>query len=230
MDNGPIPLFHTPCNFRRAPQEQEPLQLHGYQEQCSDQRLFSERPAVWEHYTNNRQGAILTNVSAPLFLTSAAGGMDMTKRSIAIYLLTSLVGLAGAQTRPDFTGTWKQNLEKSSTKSSWLKSYVNKIEQQDTNLKVTTTTVGDRGERTYDRTYVIGKEEKSQDREGDQFTTNVKWEGNTLVFETVEKEHDAVLTSKEVWTLSDGGKTLTKNIHRSGPKGDSDQTYVLERQ
>ena len=95
---------------------------------------------------------------------------------------------------------------------------------------MTTTTVGDRGERTYDRSFVIGKEETSQDREGDQFTTNVKWQGNTLVFETVEKEHDAILTSKEVWTLSDGGKTLTKNIHRSGPRGDSDQTYVLEKQ
>jgi hypothetical protein len=154
----------------------------------------------------------------------------MMKRNLVMCLLLFLVAAGGAQTRPDFSGTWKQNLEKSPTKSSWLKSYVNKIELQNANLKVTTTTVGDRGERTYDRTYVIGKEEKSQDREGDQFTTNVKWEGNTLVFETVEKEHDAVLNSKEVWTLSDDGKTLTKNIHRSGPRGDSDQKYVLERQ
>jgi hypothetical protein len=145
-------------------------------------------------------------------------------------LLLFLVAVGGAQTRPDFSGTWKQNLEKSPTKSSWLKSYVNKIELQNANLKVTTTTVGDRGERTYDRTYVIGKEEKSQDREGDQFTTNVKWEDNRLVFETVEKEHDAVSNSKEVWALSDDGKTLTKNIHRSGPRGDSDQKYILERQ
>src|SRR5215467_13770978 len=139
---------------------------------------------------------------------------EMAKRRIAIYLIVFLAAALGAQTRPDFSGIWKQNLEKSPTKSSWLKSYVNKIELQDANLKVTTTTVGDRGERTYDRTRVIGKDQKSQDREGDQFTTNLKWEGNTLVFETVEKEHDAVLTSKEVWTLSDDGKTLIKNIHR----------------
>src|SRR5215467_1363715 len=152
----------------------------------------------------------------------------MTKRNVTICLLVILVAAGAAQTRPDFSGTWKQNLEKSPTKSSWLKSYLNKIELQDANLKVTTTTVGDRGERTYDRTYVIGTEQQSQDREGDQFATNVKWQGNTLVFETVEKERDAILTSKEVWTLSNDGKTLTKNIHRSGPRGDSDQTYVLE--
>jgi len=96
----------------------------------------------------------------------------MTLRRIAVYLIVFLAAAASAQSRPDFTGTWKQNLEKSPTKSSWLKSYVNKIEVQDTNLKVTTTTVGDRGERTYDRTYVIGQEQKSQDHEGDQFRQN----------------------------------------------------------
>src|SRR5262245_29028743 len=155
----------------------------------------------------------------------------MAKRSAAFWLMVLLITalFVNAESRPNFSGTWKQNMEKSPTKTS-LKSYVNKIELQDTSLTVVVTMAGDRGENTYTRSYTIGKEQKSQDREGDQFTTNVRWEGNTLVFETVEKEHDATLTSKEVWTLSDGGKTLTKNIHRSGPKGDSDQTYVLERQ
>ena len=138
--------------------------------------------------------------------------------------------LVCAQARPDLSGTWKQNMEKSTTKSSWLKSYVNKIEQQDANLKVTTTMVSDRGERTFDHTFMIGKENNNKDKDGDEYTTNVKWDGNALVFETTEKEHDATLTSKEIWTLSDDGKTLTKTIHRSGPRGDSDQKYVLEKQ
>src|SRR5262249_171750 len=85
----------------------------------------------------------------------------MTKRSAAFCLIALCALVMTAQSRPDFSGTWKQNMEKSPTKSSWLKSYVNKIELKDTNLKVTTVTVGDRGERTYERTYVIGKEEKS---------------------------------------------------------------------
>ena len=52
-----------------------------------------------------------------------------------------------------------------------------------------------------------------------------------MVFETVEKEKEATLTSREVWTLSPDGKTLTKKIHRTGgPCADSDQTYVLEKQ
>lgn len=155
----------------------------------------------------------------------------MRNSRVAFLSLIFLGAIVCAQTRPNFSGTWKQNMEKSPTHSSWLKSYVNKIDQQETTLKVTTTTVGDRGERTFDRTYEIGKEQKSQDREGDEFTTTVKWEGNTLVFDIVEKEHDATLTTREVWTLSGDGKTLTKSIHHAGgPRGESDQKYVLEKQ
>jgi hypothetical protein len=52
-----------------------------------------------------------------------------------------------------------------------------------------------------------------------------------LFFETVEKEKTATLTSREVWTLSPDEKTLTKKIHRTGGRGgDSDQTFVLEKQ
>jgi len=50
------------------------------------------------------------------------------------------------------------------------------------------------------------------------------------VFETVEKEKSATLNSREVWTLSPDGKTLTKKIHRTGGRNDSDQTYVLLKQ
>ena len=45
----------------------------------------------------------------------------MRKRDTAAYLVTLLVIAAAAQTRPDFSGTWKQNMGKSPTKSSWLK-------------------------------------------------------------------------------------------------------------
>ncbi len=70
----------------------------------------------------------------------------------------------------------------------------------------------------------------SKDREGDEFTTIVKWEGNTLVFETGEKEKAGSLFTRETWTLSDDGKTLTKKIHRAGGHADSDQTFVLVKQ
>ena len=47
--------------------------------------------------------------------------------------------------------------------------YANRIEQNDETLTVTTITGGSRGESSYDRTYIIGKESQSSDREGDPF-------------------------------------------------------------
>jgi hypothetical protein len=157
----------------------------------------------------------------------------MTKKLLFCSVFISLLSLATAahsQAKPNFSGTWKQNLEGSPTKSAWLKSYLNKIDQQGDTIKVTTTTSDDHGEHTYNYTYVIGKEEKSQDHDGDEITTVVKWEGSALVFESVEKERDAIKTSKATWILSDGGKTFTKTVHRSGPKGESEQKYILEKQ
>jgi hypothetical protein len=81
------------------------------------------------------------------------------------------------------------------------------------------------------REYIIGGEPKvTNDREGDQFTNTVIWDGDSRAFGTIEKENDATLKTHESWTLSADGNTLTKKIHRTGGRGnDSDQTCVLEK-
>ncbi len=140
--------------------------------------------------------------------------------------------LGRAETRPNFAGTWKQNNEKSTpSRSSGFRSYINRIEHKDPDLRVATIIAREGGESTFERTYTTdGKEQKATDREGDEFMTTVKWQGAALVFETVEKERGNTITTRETWTLSADGKTLTKTIHRSGPRGESDQKYVLEKQ
>ncbi len=153
-------------------------------------------------------------------------------RSLILTLL--FAAGASAQTHPNLTGTWKQDNSRSTIRPGSTIQYSNKIDHQDPKLTVTTIlgANGDRKESTYSRDYTIGgKASTSNDKEGDQFTNTVKWEGDSLVFETVEKEKTATLTSREVWTLSPDGKMLTKKIHRTGGRGgDSDQTFVLEKQ
>jgi hypothetical protein len=143
-----------------------------------------------------------------------------------------LLSPAIAQTKPDFTGTWKQDNSRSTVAPGWKLEYSNTIEHVDPKLVVSTRLAGgDRPPSTYSRTYTTdGKPSVSTDREGDQISTVVKWEGGALVFETGEKEKAGSLFTRETWTLSDNGKTLTKKIHRSGPRGESDQTYVLVKQ
>jgi hypothetical protein len=132
-----------------------------------------------------------------------------------------------AQVVPDFSGLWKQNMEKSSKTS--LQSYANRIEQKGDTLKVVTISGGSRGENSYERTYVIGKETTSTDREGDHFTSIVKWEGRALVFLTTEQEKAGIIETRENWTLSPDSTTLTKVRTSHGPRGDQEQHYVLEK-
>jgi len=129
---------------------------------------------------------------------------------------------------PNFSGTWKENMEKS-TKTT-LTSYVNTIETTGNELKVTTTTTGPRGERKSERTYVIGKEVASKMPDGDPIVTSTKWEGDALVIVSTITEPDGAVESKETWTLSADAKTLTKKRHSHRPSGDRDETHVLEKQ
>jgi hypothetical protein len=66
--------------------------------------------------------------------------------------------------------------------------------------------------------------------DGDDVITKANWEGNALVVITTIKEPDGAVESKETWTLSADGMTLTKQRHAIGPKGDRDETHILEKQ
>ncbi len=138
---------------------------------------------------------------------------------------------ATAQNKPNFTGTWKQDNSRSTVRPGSSYQYTNKIDHQDPNLTVVTIfSGGNRPDSSLTRTYTTdGKPSVSKDREGDESTTTVKWKGNALVFETTEKESGGEIKTVENWTLSDDGKTLTKVLHTSGPRGESDRKYVLER-
>lgn len=152
-------------------------------------------------------------------------------RSLALTVL--LAAVAAAQSKPNFTGTWKQDDSRSTVRPGSTLKYSNEIDHQDPKLsKTTIMDYGDRPATTYTQNYMTdGKPNRSTDREGDSITTTVKWEGSMLVFETGETEKAGALFTRETWTLSEDGTTLTKKIHRTGGRGpDSDQTYVLVKQ
>jgi len=47
---------------------------------------------------------------------------------------------------------------------------------------------------------------------------------------SASKEGPNTITTREVWTISDDGKMLTKTRHTSGPRGERDQKYAYDRQ
>src|SRR5260370_16743024 len=138
-----------------------------------------------------------------------------------IVLSLALAAAASAKAHPNSTGAWKQDDSMSTVRPGSTLKYSNKIDHQDPKLsKTTIADYGDRQPAPYTLTYATdGKPVKSSDREGDQITTTVKWEGNTLVFETGEKDKAAPLFTRETCPLSEDGKTLTKKIHPPASRG-----------
>ena len=147
----------------------------------------------------------------------------------ALVVAGLVVASALAQPKPDFSGTWK------TAGSSEENFHVEKIVYQDPNLSLHLQIrfVNSRlsGGGSSDSTYVIdGLEHATRTDKGVQFWRTNSWEGSTLVFLTVRKDGYHVVVTREVWSLSDDGNTLTKAKRTIDMDGvtESTQTFVRE--
>ena len=96
--------------------------------------------------------------------------------------LLSIAPLVQAQETANFTGRWRY--EKDSGTQRLLE-----IEQKGRSLRVETAVVSSEGTRRLEVRYEIGGPGTTyKGLDGDEFRSAVRWEGNTLVFETVETE------------------------------------------
>src|SRR5262249_54553302 len=130
------------------------------------------------------------------------GSMPMNRIVVVMILVLAALIPTRAQTRPNFSGFWKQNMDKSA--KGPFQSYSERIEQTDLALKVTTTSAtAPRREKTSAQTYEFGKPITGADKEGDRLTTVVNWDGPTLVFVTTEQEGKRTIETRETWSLSD---------------------------
>jgi hypothetical protein len=158
----------------------------------------------------------------------------MRKSAFSIFslaLLALALGLAQAQAKSDFSGTWKINAGKSEFGTMPPPdSMTQKIVHEDPSLKVTTVQTGGSGDRTYDMVYTTdGK--VCVNRLGDsEFKSTLKWDGDDLVTDTKGSFGGNAFASKNRWTLSDGGKTLTIVRHISTDEGEADMKEVYEKQ
>src|SRR5438094_635172 len=112
------------------------------------------------------------------------------KRIAGFCLIVAVAVLSrrpSAQSKPpDFSGTWVQNMEKSSIPAgSSLQAFTNEIEQAGDTLKVVTILRRAGQDTKSERTFVIGKEEEVAGPGDIAITTRVKWEDEVLVFEAI---------------------------------------------
>jgi hypothetical protein len=155
-------------------------------------------------------------------------------------LLASLaVTPALAQTKVDFSGAWKLNVEKSDPMGGGggggggggMRDAVTTITQTATELTLVTKF----GENTRTLTYKLdGTESVNPGMRGGETKSKAKWDGATLVIESVSNmtgpNGDMQITSKEVRSLSADGKTMTVVTTSSTPMGERTQKRVFDKQ
>ncbi len=138
-----------------------------------------------------------------------------------------------AQQKPDFTGVWKMNLDKSTFDKQGPPPgpVVLTVEHKDPVLteKVTHYTADQKAQEMGALKYVTDGSEGSNAVMGNPLKYTAKWTGSTLVVETWGKfgQNEMRLTDK--WSLSDDGKTVTILRHYEGNGGPQDQKLLFEK-
>jgi hypothetical protein len=150
-------------------------------------------------------------------------------QGIIVLALLSVVSAFGQ--KPDFTGTWKL-LGRSGSVT------IEKIEHKDPHLQVATDSRSAPGSTARlgfasmgTNEYNINGEEKAYNGAGGrQRWTTIEWQGSALVFQRILKDGYHVTVTRETWTLSEDGNTLTKTTRVINMDGVTESTITFERQ
>jgi hypothetical protein len=146
---------------------------------------------------------------------------------LSLLLLSAAPVAVHAQTHPDFSGTWKQDNDRSQPKRGG--DVTLHIVQHDPELSVETTmSRAPASPRHASQKYTTdGKASVSTGADGDEFHTIVAWKDASLLFTIEEHEDGRILKSNETWSLRENGATLERIRER--PNGEK-QTLVYRRE
>jgi hypothetical protein len=156
----------------------------------------------------------------------------MTRRVVtAVFaglLLCSLTVLAAD--KPDFSGNWKLNVDKSDfgpmpkpEKADYT------IVQKGPEMNVKSTAVGSMGEMTNEVKILTDGTEFTNTIRGQEVKGTAKWEGKTLVVTQKLEIQGTAITFIQKWTLSDDGKSIVQEVNISTPQGEVAQKAILDK-
>lgn len=148
------------------------------------------------------------------------------KTLLSLLLLTAAIGsVSKAADKPDFSGDWKVNFEKSDFGAlPPPESLTRKVAHAEPSLAIEDT---QNGQKTT-RKYTTDGKEIVFDSQGTDVKSAAVWEGNAIV---VKSKVEAVgVQFKDTMTLSADGKIMTSAVRITSPQGDIDITVVFNKQ
>jgi hypothetical protein len=153
------------------------------------------------------------------------------KTLVAALTVTAFAASLAAQSKPNFSGTWKLNVSKSDFGPlPGPDSRLDVIEHNDPVLRVNVAQEGAQGKQNFTLSYTTDGKEVMNKQGPRDIKSTVVWDGSNLVLNSKFSFNDNDVTVKNVWTLSADGKTLTENAHLSAQMGEADQKMVFEKQ
>jgi hypothetical protein len=160
-------------------------------------------------------------------------GQSSTLKTTSVLTLTiiAVIGLsaaiASAQTKPNFSGAWKMNREKSKFDGTDAPTGITlKIDQKGADLVETIDVQESGGDEAVDGKYVIDGKESDIQLGPNIAKGTARWEGDTLV---IEWKADGFNFQRKYF-LSADGKTITMAVRRPSQNGEVNETVVLEKQ
>ena len=147
-------------------------------------------------------------------------------------LVLVLLGAAfAAWSAPDFSGSWKVNVAKSSFGAFPAPDkYTRVIEHKEPTLKIEEAQASERGEWTAVMNLATdGKETRSEIR-GNELKSISKWDGDVLVVKSKLSFNGTEVELNDRMTLSEDKRTMTVQRKIEAPQGTMEQSMVFERQ
>jgi len=130
-----------------------------------------------------------------------------------------------ADTKPDFTGTWKLNVDKSDLGGAPITALVVTVDHKEPSFKFTAK--GTAGGEDFEETESFTTDGKpNEDSHGG--TVKCHWEDATLVIEGTAPDGNGGDSSR--LTLSADGKTITRDAVQKSDEGEQKRHEVYEKQ
>ena len=147
-----------------------------------------------------------------------------------IPMLAALSMLATAADKPNFSGDWTMDADKSTFgPMPPPTSMTRKVTHEDPSVTVVQAQSGPQGDQNTTLKYLTDGKETTNNFMGQDVKSNGKWEGEKLVFTTKADFGGAEVKLVDTWSLSADGKVLTDILHIVSPQGEFDITYVLNK-